>query len=406
MRRALCLFVICSLLVVSARSQETVPDRGSAGTPDSALRQIEENLEGEFGASEIAATSAWVEQLQLADWLGPLAPIAISPFFGVTCLSGLAIWGPESIKDNALLGSAGPLQSTTLFFVFLALTVLTSLPRLTKVSKIFSQAADQLETYAVIIILLAIKIIASTESSDAEAVPVAMIQMGVFQFTLDALVAIAMVINILVINSVKFFFEFLVWLTPIPTLDAIFELCNKALCAALMAVYAVHPALATLVNLVMLLAAALVLRWVGRRVLFYRTMMLDPLIARLWPSYGEPARPPQLIVYCQDDYGPFKAKSRLRLQQSGEGEGLELRQANWWMPAAELRLTPGSEPTIQRGWVTHTIKIENGQLGPVILHCSRRYDRSLDRLAVDLGLRVIDSEGLTKSSGRLAVDLS
>ena len=126
--------------------------------------------------------------------------------------------------------------------------------------------------------------------------------LGVFSVTLDVLLAIAMVINILVINSVKFFFEFLVWLTPIPLLDAAFEVCNKSLCAMLMAVYAFNPAIATLLNLAILVAAALLLRWISRRVRFYRTMILDPIITRLWTAFGEPSKP-ELIVFPKEDVG-------------------------------------------------------------------------------------------------------
>ncbi len=162
------------------------------------------------------ATSSWVNSTGVVDWLGPLAPVALSPFFGVTCLSGLALWGPEWVTDNALLGASGPLQSGLLFAVFLVLTILTSLPRLTKVSKPFAQAVDRLETYAVIVILLVIKVEASMETAGDE--QVALVQLGIVSFTLDTLLAITMVVNILVINSVKFFFEFMVWLTPVPLL--------------------------------------------------------------------------------------------------------------------------------------------------------------------------------------------
>jgi len=40
----------------------------------------------------------------------------------------------------------------------------------------------------------------------------------------------------------------MVWLTPIPLVDAIFGVCNKTLSAALMAVYAFSPLLATGIN--------------------------------------------------------------------------------------------------------------------------------------------------------------
>ncbi|MFG0267906.1 MAG: hypothetical protein ACF8AM_22545, partial [Rhodopirellula sp. JB055] len=122
---------------------------------------IPQALKGEFDTRDIAAATAWADQLNLADWLGPLAPLALSPFFGVACLSGLSLWGPDWITDNALLGSAGPLRSVPLFCVFAVLAVVTSVPRLSKVSKPFAQAMDQLEAYSVIVILLAIKITAS-----------------------------------------------------------------------------------------------------------------------------------------------------------------------------------------------------------------------------------------------------
>ena len=88
---------------------------------------------------------------------------------------------------------------------------------------------DQLETYSVIIILLAIKFLSGIEAGSEAGTQVAMVQLGVLSFTVDTLLMIAMAINIVVVNGVKFFFEFLVWLTPIPTVDAIFEVCNKAL---------------------------------------------------------------------------------------------------------------------------------------------------------------------------------
>ena len=123
----------------------------------------------------------WVSRIGWARWHLSLCP----PFFGVTCLSGLAIWGPEWVTDNALLGASGPLQSETLFFIFLALALRTSLPRLTKVSKPFAQAVDRLETYAVIIILLVIKLGTSLETSGET--EVAVVQLGVLSFTADTL---------------------------------------------------------------------------------------------------------------------------------------------------------------------------------------------------------------------------
>ncbi len=306
---AMVIATVCLLLDSSNSVVITVqsPPADSASELENANRVSKALETDEFDTKDVIAASGWIESSHVADWLGPLAPVALSPFFGITCLSGLALWGPSSITDNALLGSAGPLQNPTLFFVFLGLTLLTSAPRFTKVSKPFAQAVDRLETYSVIVILLVVKVISSMESDDNPADQVAMVQLGIVSFSASTLLSIAMVINVLVINSVKFFFEFLVWLTPIPFLDACFEVLNKTLCAGLMALYAFSPTLATLVNLILLVMAAIVLRWISRRVRFYRTMVLDPIIASLWRGFGTPRRP-ELIVFPKNALGPFSAR--------------------------------------------------------------------------------------------------
>ena len=39
--------------------------------------------------AEIVAAQQFGQSLSIAEWLGPMAPVALSPFFGVACLSGL-----------------------------------------------------------------------------------------------------------------------------------------------------------------------------------------------------------------------------------------------------------------------------------------------------------------------------
>lgn len=378
--------LLLTLLLVGSTTT-LVPSTLAQTTPGPG--RLAESLEGEFDARDIAATSAWAgslnETLNLADWLGPLAPVALSPFFGIALLSGLSLYGPDWVTNNALLGSSGPLQNPVLLVIFAGLALLTSLPRLTKVSKPFAQAVDRLETYAVIVILLVIKVVSSMESTAEPGTEIAMVQFGVFSVTADTLLAIAMVINVLVINSVKFFFEFLVWLTPVPFLDAVFEVCNKSLCAALMMVYAFSPFVATCINLVLLVVAALMLRWISRRVRFYRTMILDPMIARLWSGFGTPKKP-ELIVFPKAELGPFPAKSRLRLCRAADGDSWELHQANWWWPA-KLHPVAGKSAKMNRGWVMHTIQIDEGELVT-----SRRFDSSLSELADQLAIIVADGE--------------
>jgi len=342
----------------------------------------------------IATTSTWVQASGITELLGPLTPLALSPFFGVTCLSAISLWGPEWAGSSPMLGSNGALRSETIFITFLALTIISSIPRFTKVSKPFAQAVDRLEAYAVIIILLVIKISTSVETAADE--PVAMVQMGTFSAGLDTFLAIAMIINILVINSVKFFFEFLAWLTPVPFLDAIFELCNKALCLGLMAIYAFSPTLATIINLAFFVVALVLFRWIYRRTLFYRTMVLDPVFARIWPPHARP-RYNELIVFNRAELEKFAAKSRLRLVRGDEeNTGWILQETRWWLPQREHVLEPDTHLKIHLGWIMNSVQFtRNGK--KCSLTFSRRYNeetlRSLaDRMGIALTTDVVEHD--------------
>lgn len=391
-------FLLVFICLISPPSLHGIAqDESGLPSPDSAAAaKLQEQLGvEEFDAETVVAANSFVASTGMVDWLGPMSPIAMSPFFGITCLSGLSLYGPEWMADNQLIRSAGPIKHHWFFGLFLVLTVLTSLPRLTKVSKPFAQAVDRLEAYAVIVILLVIKIGSSMASPGAESVQ--LVQLGVFDVTLDTLLAVAMVINVLVVNSVKFFFEFLVWLTPVPLLDAVFEICNKTLCAALMAVYVISPTLATVINLCMLVFAAILFRWISRRVRFYRTMILDPVVARLWASYARP-RHPQLIVFPKEQIGPFKPKSRLKLTRQTEDGGWILDEASWWRPAKRFELSPDCQPELHQGWVMNAIRMN--QDGDNELTFSRRYGaEALTSLAEQLGITMSqpehESDGIT-----------
>lgn len=425
MRRIVAL--ICFVVVVSPpltnrttpaqegtnRAQEGTnpPQQGTGVTVESVEdslqglpQSVQAELEGPLDATEIAAANQWVSSLGIAEWLGPLAPVAMSPFFGVTCLSGLSLWGPESVTNNALIGQASVLRSQMLFWIFLALTLLTSIPRLTKVSKPFAQAVDRIEAYSVIVILLAVKFAAGQSSGEPAT---AMVQLGIFSFTADALLAIAMVINILVINSVKFFFEFMVWLTPIPLLDALFEICNKSICAALISVYAFSPTIATVINLCLLFVALCIFRWVSRRVRFYRTMLLDPVLTWLWPSHGRTDLA-ELVVFPDGEVPPFPPKARLKLYRGDTAsDGWTLQEASWWRPDRTVMIPGDSKARVQLGWIINRIDFAQGDGSLIKLCFSRRFDGAqLGEIIEELGMDVPEIDVQLNAGERSAKELN
>jgi hypothetical protein len=119
----------------------------------------------------VAGASLVSQHVSTQEWLGPLSAIALSPFFGVTCLSGAATYGPEWIQSrSSLIGPSSPLNNPLLFWTMLGLTVATSLPRLTKVGKPIALAAEKLEMYATVIILISMRLFSTSGELETPAV--------------------------------------------------------------------------------------------------------------------------------------------------------------------------------------------------------------------------------------------
>ncbi len=338
-----------------------------------------------------------VSAISTSQWLGPLAPIAISPFFGITCLAGLSQYGGDYLPVNQFVSQNPVLQSPAVFWIFLALTIATSLPRLTKVSKPVAQAVDQIEAYAGIITVLVLRFAVAPIDLEVDQSTAMVVQAGFFEFSADVLFSVAAIINIIVINSIKFFFEVLVWLIPVPFVDAILEAGNKLLCAGLMAIYAWSPLVATLINLLLFAICLLAFLWVKRRVSFFRAMLLEPALTLLMPSYGQP-KSKKLVVFNQSTWEAFPAKSKLLLEPADDG--WLVTEVRWLLPKRNLRLSVDEyQLKLQRGLLVNTIAVRKRQAdgSPLSaqpspddewLYLSRRFNQHLDQLASDLRIEL------------------
>ena len=336
-----------------------------------------------FSASDVAAAQQFGQTIGIVDWLGPLAPVALSPFFGIACLSGMAIFGGGWVSaDNAFLGEASPLNNHAVFWTFLVLTLITSIPRLTKVSKPFAQAVDQVEAWAGIITLITLKVLMSaTISDDGSTLPAEapeMARLGIFSFTVDTLLVIAATMNIIVINTVKFFFEVVIWITPVPTIDAAFEVANKTACAGLMAIYGFSPTIATIINLAMLAVCLVVFRWVYRREVFFRTVLLDAVWSLISPSQA--ITQPEVVVFPVAGIGVFPARTRCVLQRNDDGWTLTQRR----LLSRDIVMVFGDDcrAEVRAGYFTNCIRLTGTHTAELTF--SRRYNHRLSDLAAAL----------------------
>ena len=397
------LFVLASAVIGQEAGNDSVPaidtpTRIELDLPDNPAQPATMGLKSET-ADAVQDVSA--QTMKMSEWLGPLAPVALSPFFALTLLSGAALYGGEWLGTNhPLIQAAGPLQNPALFWTFLTLTVVTSIPKFSKVSKPFAQAVDKVEAFAGIIVIVALRYLSGGEADPqvAEVADVVIYQAGIFSFTAESLLTIAMVINVLMINSIKFFFELLIWITPVPLLDAMFEVGNKAACAGLMALYASSPLLATIVNLILFGLCAMIFTWARRREVYYRTLMFD--VVRNWLKMPA-GKTTAITVFPQSAMGPIPAKSKCLLTKSDSGWQLECPRMfrgslSHPIAAGDLKIT--------KGWFTTKFELGEGTTS-IRLVGSQRYHANLDEVADELGGQLQASES-TGGWGGLKAELA
>ncbi len=344
-----------------------------------------------------AAGEQLAETISSIDILAPLAPVALSPFFGITCLSATAILSGRGIlPENDFLTENPALDNGLVFIVFLALSILTSLPKMTTVSKGFAEMTDQLETYAAIITYLVIFYLAGAGQGSASEQTA--YTAGIFTLTRNALLMIAVVINVIVINTVKYFFELLVWITPFPGLDAAFESANKAATAGLAAIYAFSPWAAMVLNVILFLICLVFFNGVRRRVHYFKAMYIAPIVAAL---LGRTVALPSSLVHSRlsriiDQAEPLmqvfplrkirKLKKKQKAYLTAGKEGLFLVTLRWVRrPTIERLDTTGAHIEITCGLLSNTVNIiSEGSTTPVKLAFSKIYNPAIEAIAASL----------------------
>jgi hypothetical protein len=379
------LLIVSISLLLSATMMSRTASSAQSGYDKSSL------------ATDQAKGTQLAKKISPIQVLAPLAPVALSPFFGITCLSGTSILCNMGVlpKNDFLMGNKA-LNNWLVFIVFLALSIATSLPKMTAVSKGFGQAIDQLETYAGIISYFGIYYLSSLgQDETAKQVVYAA---GIFSFTKGTLLMIAAAINIIVINTVKYFFELLVWISPIPALDAAFESANKVVTAILAAVYAFNPYLAMVLNIILFLICLLIFNWARRNVSYFRAMLVEPIIAKVLgrtnfsppmhieskiSSFIEQGKP-LLKVFPAKKVNKIKKKEICYLTTGKAGLFLvKLRLIR--QPKIEKLDTTNAQIEISTGLISNTIEITSQEITkPVGLTFSKIYNKHIDNFAASL----------------------
>lgn len=240
----------------------------------------------EAWAAKAAAAGAATAAAGLVKSASMIGPLGISPFlalaaFGVA--AALGIW--ELPPGLEILGHAA------MFIALALLGLLLQFGRSTKLTKPLAEllgTGESLFGVAAVVLLMAPHMTAT-----AEPVAKAGIGAGILMLAagLSALVAIVIMRTAL---------DVLIWLSPIPFVDGLFQLAKLVLTLALVGLAVVFPAAAVVINLVLLVATAFLVRWALRTARFGATVAYDLTLGRL---RGKVAMPRDPVVAT--DLGPF-----------------------------------------------------------------------------------------------------
>jgi hypothetical protein len=338
-----------------------------------------------WSAMQPGSASAWNQQTATSDavqaqrisdfvaaqdWLGPVSAVALSPFFGLACLSGIATYGPDWIRNTPFLSVSGPLNNPILFWSMAMLTIATSLPRWTKFSKPIAMALEKVEAYSAIIILLVIRFAANAMDPPSE-MEVAVtdpqwIAVGGLSLPLEILMSIALAINVVVVNTVKLVFDFLIWLTPIPAVDVVLDMVNKLICGGLISLYAFSPTLATLINLGIFLFCAIVFFTAKRATVYFRDIYIRSAIEKV---LGTPASPScNQHVFLAERWNGYPRRTHAILVQASQETTPQLIIARWFSTRRFDLQASDSQPTA--GLLADSLVFNTGH-GPVSLEARK-----------------------------------
>jgi hypothetical protein len=225
-------------------------------------------------------------------------------------------------------------------------------------------------------------------------------QAGILTFTNHVIIAVFSAINIFVINTVKFFFEVMVWLSPFPVVDAAFEAANKAVAAFLLALYLASPWTAMILNLLIFAICLVIFTWVHRRVVYMHGVLGDPILG--WIGEKVFRRPPAtatstplpnavarhlpdrtlvLKAFAGKSIPGVKRKARGYLVRSGDR--LVFAQHRFLRnPIVADLPQPGPRNAVQTGLLSNAANF--GDTGQELI-ITRRYNAVLDSIRLQLG---------------------
>jgi|GEM_PF-2956188 len=275
----------------------------SAPAQQPGLHQTQDLLEGH--SRRVLTVNRGVEEV-----FGPLPAVAATPFLGLAVLSSVALLVEQPaiansnsvvihrIRQNPLILEAKMYASWWLVGALLLLALVTGLANSGKLQgglgKFFRSTEDVTSGIAYLVVAVG----ALTSASAATLAPrqptvlLASVLPSLGSGDLPLILITGSALASLML--VRFALDLIIWLNPVPFIDAIFETLKSAFSLLFLAIYLLNPVLAAVLGAVLLLPVLFLLPWAVRLLGFVYRIVFCPILARIFPALAPGIMEPAL----------------------------------------------------------------------------------------------------------------
>lgn len=234
---------------------------------------------------------------------GPLPAIASTPFLGLAVLTGTALVMEEpvfaksewrlvqQIRQNSLILQAKQYANWWVFGAFALLAGLTWLVNSGKIRGAFGKVLRIAEDIAVGLLYLMIgadtlmpKDLAASSSALHPQIMHASV-FGDFESS-TAILILAALISLVTMMLTRLALDVLIWLSPVPFIDLIFETCKVVFSLAFLAIYfLLIPLVAAILGILLLVPCFILLPWAIRLLNFAYRIVACPILAQFSDTF-------------------------------------------------------------------------------------------------------------------------
>nr|WP_042296648.1 hypothetical protein [Nonlabens ulvanivorans] len=339
-------------------------------------------------AQEEIAVETLDHNIEFVEMISTVSPVAVNPYlavFGTALLSKMGFHN-KYIHNHPFYDNWFIVILFGLLFSFTA--IIGTFVKTNQVTGVIGNAEDFLETKASVLINLIVVVLPTFLNQDP-VMEQTVVQAGFITITFK--VALLLVITtyfIVVISTVRYFIDLLVFLSPFPLVDSILNLVKIAFTFGLVLLSVFYPTAGFVVTIIIFLVSLLLYRRARRTIQRFKYLVLYPLY-NMWRhkekilTNGEEL---SILVYNKTKYNKMKAGRIVRLEKEGERLFISRRRYFFFPHKVELDLTGAF---IKRGILFSSI-INTDQSVSLLLN--RSYKNHYVEIAAQLNIQYEEPE--------------